>query len=290
VSQTPPRTPARRACAPVGAADKVARMSRRIRTLAATVACLAFAAGGCGGAGSARSSGAGDAGGPLVVAAASSLQTAFTDYGRRFGGGAVRFSFAGSDELAAQIRQGVTPDVLAAANTQLPAALHAAGLVGAPVVFAGNRLVLAVPRASRIASLRDVERAGTTLAIGSATVPIGSYARGVLARLPAPARRAILANVRSQEPDVKGIVGKLTQGAVDAGFVYATDVDAAGGALRAIALPAALKPTAAYGVAVVAHAPHPAAARRFVAGLLHGDGQRALRAAGFLPPPGPASP
>ena len=35
---------------------------------------------------------------------------------------------------------------------------------------------------------------------------------------------AILANVRSEEPDVAGIIGKLTQGAVDAGFVYVTDV------------------------------------------------------------------
>jgi molybdate transport system substrate-binding protein len=259
-------------------------MSRRIRILAAVVACLALAASGCGGTSSASSSGSGDASGPLVVSAASSLQGAFGAYAQDFAGGA-RFSFAGSDELAAQIREGVKPDVFASANTKLPDALHAAGLVGAPTVFAGNRLVLAVPRDSRITSLAGVERRGVTLAIGSPTVPIGSYTRGVLARLPAPAARAILANVRSQEPDVKGIVGKLTQGAVDAGFVYVTDVDATGGALRAIPLPSALKPTAAYGVAVVTGAKRPAAARRFIAGLLHGSGQRALRAAGFLPPP-----
>ena len=46
--------------------------------------------------------------------------------------------------------------------------------------------------------------------------------------------------MRSNEPDVKGIVGKLTQGAVDAGFVYVTDVNAAGDALTAIELPAEL--------------------------------------------------
>ena len=41
-------------------------------------------------------------------------------------------------------------------------------------------------------------------------------------------------NVRSNEPDVKGVVGKLTQGAADAGFVYRTDlVDG----LKAITLP-----------------------------------------------------
>ena len=43
--------------------------------------------------------------------------------------------------------------------------------------------------------------------------------------------------MRSNEPDVTGIVGKLTQGAVDAGFVYVTDVNATGGELKAIELP-----------------------------------------------------
>ena len=39
-----------------------------------------------------------------------------------------------------------------------------------------------------------------------------------------------------------GIVGKLTQGAVDAGFVYATDVDRHEGHAAAIELPANLQP------------------------------------------------
>src|SRR5258705_9158807 len=97
---------------------------------------LAVVVAGCGG----DSSGSA---GPLVVSSASSLQTAFTDYGKTFGD--VRFSFAGSDDLAAQIRQGVKPDVFAAANTKLPTALYSEGLVEKPTVFAGNRLVLAVP-------------------------------------------------------------------------------------------------------------------------------------------------
>ena len=51
-------------------------------------------------------------------------------------------------------------------------------------------------------------------------MPIGAYTREVLGRLGRAERAAILANVRSNEPDVAGVVGKLTQGAVDAGFVY----------------------------------------------------------------------
>ena len=260
-------------------------MRRRLATgLAAVAAAAAMTA--CGSSGSATSTSGG--GGALVVSAASSLTGAFTQLGRTFdGGGAVRFSFAGSDQLAAQIRQGVKPDVFAAANTRLPDALHRAGLVGRPVVFAGNRLVLAVPAGStKVRGVADLAKAGVTIAIGSASVPIGAYTRTVLARLGTARAHAVLANVRSEEPDVKGIVGKLAEGAIDAGFVYVTDVDATGGKLRAIELPAALQPSVAYGVAVVAGAPHSQAARRFVATLLHGAGAADLRAAGFEPPPG----
>ncbi len=223
----------------------------------------------------------------LTVSAASSLKTALTDYGGRFEAADARFSFAGSDELAAQIRKGARPDVFASANTELPDELYEEGLVERPVTFAGNRLVLAVPASSdaRIASLGDIEPAGTSLAIGSKSVPVGAYTRTVLSRLPEAESSAILSNVRSEEPDVGGIVGKLTQGAVDAGFVYASDVRATGGKLKAIELPGSLQPTVAYGAAVVKGAEHPDAARAFVDGLLEGDGRRALDAAGFEPPP-----
>lgn len=253
-------------------------MTKRLTAVVlAAIATIALAA--CGGA-----TGGGD--GDLVVSAASSLTAAFTAYGRSFDDGAVRFQFAGSDDLAAQIRQGVKPDVFAAANTRLPEQLHAEGLVGKPVVFAGNRLVIAVPEdGASVTSVADLATPGTTLAIGSADVPIGSYTRDVLARLGAKRSTAVLANVRSEEPDVKGIVGKLTQGAVDAGLVYVTDVTAANGRLRAIELPASLQPRVAYGVAVVDGAKHPELARRFVGGLLDGKGAAELRAAGFEPPP-----
>src|SRR5205085_9558980 len=119
---------------------------------------------------------------------------------------------------------------------------------------------------------------------GAASVPIGVYTREVLARLGPARSRAILANVRSEEPDVSGIVGKLGQGAVDAGFVYLTDVLAASKRLSAIPLPDSLDPKVAYAIAVVRGAAHPAQARRFVAGLLHGKGLRIMRSTGFSPP------
>jgi molybdate transport system substrate-binding protein len=250
----------------------------------------ALLAGGCGDddGGSGRSSAAGSSAArpTLTVSAAASLKAAFTAYGKEFRDAKARFSFAGSDELAAQIRHGVKPDVLAAADTKLPDQLFEEGLVSKPTVFAGNRLVLAVPAdGSGVRSLQDAGDDGVTVAVGSESVPIGSYTRTVLGKLPASRREAILANVRSEEPDVAGIVGKLTQGAVDAGFVYLSDVRGAGGELKAIELPDDVQPSVAYGVAVVKDADHPEQAQAFIEGLLSGAGRQALEAAGFEPPP-----
>lgn len=239
---------------------------RRLAALAATVALA-----GCG-ADSSGSSG-------LRVAAASSLTEALTKCG-----GSAQLEFGGSDQLAAQIRSGARPDVFAAANSKLPEALYADGLVDKPVAFARNELVIAVPKDSTVRSIADLARAGVTVATGSATVPVGTYTDATLARLPAAERAAIERNVRSREPDVAGVVGKVTEGAVDAGFVYVSDVVATGGRLRAVRLAAALQPQVVYEAAVVRGTKHPAKARAFVRNLLRGRAAAALRHAGFAAP------
>lgn len=262
--------------------------------LGSTLAACVIGIAACGGGSHGKSAGTGSAsggsdGGGLIVSAASSLQTALTRYAQQLSQarrGPVRFSFAGTDELAAQIEQGVKPDLFASANLKLPNLLYAKGLVEKPLAFASNRLVLAVAAGSMdIKSIADVARPGVTLALGSSTVPIGSYTRTVLSKLPPMLERAVVANVRDEEPDVAGIVGKLTEGAVSAGFVYATDVDAAKGGLRAIQLPDTLQPQVAYGVAIVKGTHQQTQAQAFVRGLLHGPGQQDLLQAGFLPAP-----
>ena len=118
-------------------------------------------------------------------------------------------------------------------------------------------------------------------------MPIGAYTRKVLDRLDAAHRKAILANVRSEEPDVGGISAKLGQGAADAGFLYVTDVAATNGRLKAIELPDAAcsrrSPTASRS----SRARRTARRREaFVDGLLERRRRRtALKAAGFAPPP-----
>lgn len=251
-----------------------------MRKIGIAVLAAAATAGGCGN--DARPSGTID----VRVSAATSLQQAFTAIGAGYDGAVVRFSFAGSDQLAGQIRAGVRPDLFAAANAKLPRALFAEGLVERPVAFAHNRLVLAVPSdGAAVTGPDDLARRGVKLAIGGSDVPVGDYTRSVLAGLPDRIERAILANVRSEEPDVGGIVGKVAAGAVDAGFVYRTDVVAAGGRLRELPLPGGLDPDVVYEAAVVKGARAAGAARRFLAVLRTGRAAVALRRAGFLSAP-----
>ncbi len=262
-------------------------MKRALALLAAGAAVAA----GCGsdsGGGGGGGGGGGSAPTRLVVSAAASMKEALTACAPAFGkeaNASVKLSFAGSDELAAQIRQRAKVDVFAAANTKLPDQLHAAAKLGTPVKFATNEFVLAVPKDSKIRSIDGLTRSGTKLVIGSASVPIGSYTRQTLAKLPPAKRKAILANVRSNEPDVKGIVGKLTLGAADAGFVYVTDVNATNGKLKAIGLSKRLEPQVTYGAGVVHGSKRAGLAKRFVDGLTQGTCADALHKAGFGPAP-----
>ena len=140
--------------------------------------------------------------------------------------------------LAAQIEQGVKPDVFASANTKLPDMLYAKGLVEqAGDVRREQARARGARRSTKVTSITDLEKPGVTIAIGSATRPDRYLHAQGACEARAGARAKILANVRSEEPDVTGIVGKLTEGAVDAGFTYVTDVKATRGKLQAIALP-----------------------------------------------------
>jgi molybdate transport system substrate-binding protein len=252
---------------------------------AALVLAVAAALAACGDGGGDATAGADGEKPRLVVSAAASMTEALEACVPEFADAVVRLQFGGSDELAAQIRQGVTPDVYAAANTTLPQELHDEGLLHEPVEFATNELVVALPKDSDIDSLADLTRDGLKIAIGAEDVPIGAYTRETLAKLPDAQERAILDSVRSNEPDVKGIVGKLTQGAAGAGFVYVTDVNAADSELESIDLPAELEPTARYAAAVVRGATQPDEAGTFVDQLVDGPCADALEEAGFGPAP-----
>ena len=197
----------------------------------------------------------------------------------------MKASFAGSDELAAQIQQGAKADVFASADTEYPQELFEEGLVEKPRVFARNELVIAVPEGSDIKSLADLTKPGTKIVIGDPSVPVGSYTRTVLGRLPAAQREAIMSNVVSEETEVTSIVAKLEQGAADAGFVYVTDEKAAEGLEPVRTRSEACSRTSNTASPWSSRAATSRPPKAFVAGLIEGEGQEDLREAGFLPPP-----
>ena len=211
----------------------------------------------------------------LTVFAAASLGDVFRRIDAR-----PRYNFAGSDQLAVQIRQGAPVDVYAAASPKHPRALYRERLVFRPRVFATNELVIVVPRANRarIRSIHDLRRDGVKLVIGERGVPIGDYTRAVLKKL---RLESVLRNVVSEETDVKHIVGKIALGEADAGFVYRTDTKPVRNRVRSVPIPARGQPRVEYQLAVVRSSERLASARRFVARVLGVTGRRQLKAAGF---------
>lgn len=213
---------------------------------------------------------------PITVLAAASL----TDVFPRIAPGP-RYSFAGSDQLALQIRQGAPADVYAAASPRYTQLLYRDGFVQKPVVFATNKLIVLVPRSNpaHITTVYDLRREGIKLVIGDRTVPIGSYTRQILDAL--GITTDVTKNVVSQETDVKGIVTKVALGEVDAGFVYLTDAKPVASRTRSIALPAWAQPPIRYELAVVKASANVAAAKAFLKKVTSKRGRQLLSNAGF---------
>ena len=213
---------------------------------------------------------------PTVYAAAS-----LTDAFPKIAPGA-KYSFAGSNTLAAQIRQGAPADVFASANMSLPQGLHRDHFCSKPVVFTRNTLVLIVPSSNpaRIHSVYDLRRSGVKLVIAAKNVPVGAYTLQVLRNLHLT---AVLGNVVSEETDVREVLAKVALGEGDAGFVYSTDARTVPGKVKVLRLPVRAKPNVQYGICVVSASGHKPEARAFVKRALSAPGQRILRRYGFLP-------
>lgn len=184
----------------------------------------------------------------------------------------------GSNDLAAQIRDGARADVFLSASARPVQELRERRLVENGVPFASNTLVVVVPAVPRtsITAFADLTRAGVKLVLGAEGVPVGDYAREALA---AAGLATALRRVVSLEEDVKGVVGKVALGEADAGIVYATDVKAAGEDVRSFPVPARFQPSIRYFAAALS--PRTAAAARYLDRLLGPEGAAALRRAGF---------
>ncbi|MFI7285178.1 molybdate ABC transporter substrate-binding protein [Streptomyces anulatus] len=218
----------------------------------------------------------------LTVLAASSLTNVFKAAGAAYEkenpGTKVTFSFAGSQELAAQVKQGAPADALVTADTKTMDGLS--GDTGKPTVIARNRLVIATGEGNpeKVENLKDLSDPKLKVVLAAPEVPVGRYSAQIL-----DAQRIEVKPV-SQEPNVRAVLSKVSLGEADAGLVYKTDAATATGKVDAIEIPDEQNAIASYPAATLKTSKHSEAADAFVAWLSTPAAQKILRGAGFQQP------
>ena len=226
--------------------------------------------------------GSGAVSGEITVYAAASLKKTFTEIGAQVEaahpGTTVRFSFAGSSDLAAQIQQGAPADLFASADPANMAKVTGPGLNAAPPVdFASNTLEIAVPpgNPARIASLQDLAKPGLKLVVCAPQVPCGN------ASVQVEKSAGLTLRPVSEEQNVTDVLGKVIAGEADAGLVYVTDVEGAGDEVEGIEFPQRTAAVNVYPMVVLNGSRNPALADVFLDAVTGAQGQAVLAAAGF---------
>jgi molybdate transport system substrate-binding protein len=233
----------------------------------------------------------------LIVFAAASLTDAFTEIGAAFEaenpGVDVVFSFGGSSQLAAQLAEGAPVDVFASASaSQMTVAVEAGRIAGTPETFVKNRLVLITPadNPASITGLADLANDGIALVVAAPAVPVREYTDTMLTKMAAypgygeTYREAVIANIVSEEDNVRQVAAKVALGEADAGIVYLSDVtpDIADDVLT-FPIPDAFNTIATYPIAVTDDGENPEIAGAFVDYVLSDDGQAILASWNFVP-------
>ena len=232
----------------------------------------------------------------LTVFAASSLTDAFTEISTAFEaehpGVKVVFNFGGSSTLAAQLANGAPADVFASANAkQMQAAQDTGRIAGTPLTFARNRLVLIVPvdNPAHIQTLSDLAAPGIKLVLAAPGVPVRDYADAMLTKLAADPdygaayKTAVLANLVSEEDNVRQVAAKVALGEADAGIVYRSDVTPdINDQVTMLDIPDAVNTLAAYPIAITDNASDPQVAQAFIDYVLSDAGQNVLVKWNFL--------
>ncbi|MFJ9577047.1 molybdate ABC transporter substrate-binding protein [Streptomyces sp. NPDC101191] len=218
----------------------------------------------------------------LTVLAAASLTDVFKTAGAAYEtshpGTKITFSFAGSQELVAQVAQGAPADALVTADTKSMDKVRAD--TGAPTVIAKNRLVIATAEGNphKVGSLRDLADPKLKVVLAAPEVPAGKYSKKIL-----DAQKITVKPV-SQEPNVRAVLSKVGLGEADAGLVYKTDAESAEDKVDAVEIPDDQNALATYPAAALKDAKNAEAAAAFVAWLSSPEAQKILQDAGFQKP------
>jgi molybdate transport system substrate-binding protein len=235
--------------------------------------------------------------GALTIFTAASLTDVFKEMAAEIEkanpGTKLTFNFAGSPTLRTQLAQGARADVFASADEPNMAGAQQDGTIsGQPQIFARNSLVVVVPakNTAGIHTLQDLAKPNIKLVLTNKEVPVGNYARQALEKMSQnPAfgsdfSKRVLANLVSEETNVRQVAAKVQLGEADAGIVYGTDVTPAlRDAVRVIQIPPELNVIARYPIAAVKGAPNEAGARAFIVYVLSPAGQAILVRHDFLP-------
>jgi molybdate transport system substrate-binding protein len=232
----------------------------------------------------------------LHVFAASSLTDSFnmmaTKYHQLHPNITIQPVYNGSQALEQQIANGAPADIFASADTTNMQKASQASLVGTSQIFTRNRLVVIIPvgNPGHISTLKDLARSGVKIDLAAPTVPVGKYARQVIANLAkspdygSAYQDAVLKNVVSQEENVKAVVQKIQLGEADAGIVYVTDVTAsASSQVSSLTIPDNFNVIAEYPIAVVKSSTHSSEGQAFIQYILSADGQAILQQYHFIP-------
>jgi molybdate transport system substrate-binding protein len=223
-----------------------------------------------------------DAQATITVSAAASLTDAFAEIGDAFMQAnpevRIRFNFAGSSTLAAQINAGAPVDVFAAASMQSMQATLDAGSIRNPQNFAANQLAIVVPRGNPagIIELADLQNSDVTLVTCDARVPCGAATNALFDK------NGLSVTSSSLEPDVRAVLTKVIADEADAGIVYRTDVFAAGDQVEVIEIEDDNNVINTYPIALTTQAKN--GSQAFVDFVLSDEGQDILRTWGFESP------
>ncbi|MFF6902340.1 molybdate ABC transporter substrate-binding protein [Streptomyces hydrogenans] len=218
----------------------------------------------------------------LTVLAAASLtdvfKTAGAAYEKAHPGTKLTFSFAGSQELVAQVSQGSPADVLVTADTKSMDKVRAD--TGTPAIIAKNRLVIATGEGNpfKVDDLKDLADTKLKVVLAAPEVPAGKYSEQILDK------QGVAVKPVSQEPNVRAVLSKVEMGEADAGLVYRTDAESAKDKVDAVEIPDAQNAIAQYPAATIKDSKNAAAAAAFVAWLSSPEGQKILQDAGFQKP------
>lgn len=218
----------------------------------------------------------------LTVLAAASLtdvfKTAGAAYEKAHPGTKVTFSFAGSQELVAQVSQGSPADVLVTADTKSMDKVKAD--TGTPAIIAKNRLVIATGEGNpfKVDDLKDLADTKLKVVLAAPEVPAGKYSAQILDK------RGVTVKPVSQEPSVRAVLSKVELGEADAGLVYRTDAASAADKVDAVEIPDGQNAIAQYPAATLKDSKNAEAAAAFVAWLSSPEGQKILQDAGFQKP------